>query len=440
LRCIEQLTNTPCVDAIILGEGEAAMLDLTAALSSPSGNLEAVRGIAIRRNGVPFITAPRAPLIDLDSLPEPGRYIDGAVSVDPRKQLEFIVTSRGCPASCRFCSSPGFWGGKIRFRSPTSMVNEIRYLRDSFGLIYFSIRDDTFTADRGRVIEFCRQLIAERIFILWNCQSRVNAVDAELLGWMKRAGCECIQLGIESGSQKVLDLLGKRITPAQIRMAAKAIRLAGINLSIYLITGVKGETDQDILESSRLVSELSPSGGHVSPLVYYPGTAMFEDAVTAGAVAEDLFESSRDPACLVCRERSAKRNTSRLMAALEKAAGHSGFSSRDFSQQKKLLGYCHTTNLLSGESYLQQGASELAEREFLEIVSREPDNPWGWLSLGEMQGEAGELERAIESFQKLAMLVPSHAPAFKALGELYTLVGDKSAARENFEKEKLLTG
>jgi tetratricopeptide (TPR) repeat protein len=318
------------------------------------------------------------------------------------------------------------------------MVEEIRFLRDRFGLIYFSIRDDTFTADRRRVIDFCRKLLSERIFILWNCQSRVNAVDAELLGWMKRAGCECVQLGIESGSRKVLDILGKRITPEQVRAAAQAVREVGINLSIYLIAGVKGETESDVQETCSLVSALRPSGGHVSPLVYYPGTALFEDAVKAGDVPSDLFEKSREPACQVCRDRSVSRNTERLMAVLEKGARKSGFTARDFRQQKELLGYCHATNLLAGESFLETGSDEAAEREYREIVDREPDNPWGWLALGEMYGEAGDLDSAIRAFETLAGLVPQHVPAFNALGELYDMSGDRKKAKANLDRAQLL--
>jgi radical SAM superfamily enzyme YgiQ (UPF0313 family) len=86
------------------------------------------------------------------------------------------------------------------------------------------------------VIEFCRLLIEEQLCIVWNCQSRVSALDEELLIWMKRAGCECVQLGIESGSEAMLAYLGKKITLPQIEAAAAMIKTAGINLSIYLIS------------------------------------------------------------------------------------------------------------------------------------------------------------------------------------------------------------
>ena len=97
---------------------------------------------------------------------------------------------------------PGSGERPSAFAHHSSIVEEIRYIRDRYGLIYFSIRDDTFTSDRSRVLEFCRLLLREKLYILWNCQSRVNAVDEEMLCWMKRAGCECVQYGVESGSSK----------------------------------------------------------------------------------------------------------------------------------------------------------------------------------------------------------------------------------------------
>lgn len=437
-RWHELLSSFPFVDGIVIGEGEATILELAAASDAYPAGLASVPGLAMLRSGIPFLTPRREPMKDLDALPLPGRFMDDAIGVDPRRQLEFIITSRGCPARCRFCSSPGFWGQRIRFRSPDAMIEEIRYLRDHFGLIYFSIRDDTFTADRRRVIDFCRKLLAERIFILWNCQSRVNAVDAEILAWMKRAGCECIQLGIESGSPKILEILGKRITPEQVLAAGAAVRGVGLNLSVYLITGVPGESEGDIRETCRLVSGLRPSGGHVSPLVYYPGTALFEDAASSGKVRSDLFEASREPACQVCPERTVSRNSTRLMAALEKGADLSGYTAADFARQKELLGYCHVTSLLAGESLLEKGEVEAAEREYREIADREPDNPWGWLALGEMYGDLGELDSAIHSFEQLSALVPHHLPAYKALGELYGMTGDRKRAKANRDRARLL--
>jgi radical SAM superfamily enzyme YgiQ (UPF0313 family) len=429
-RWREILAASPDVDAVALGEGEQTMLDLAAVLAGKVGSIAGISGLAVRgEDGNAVFGGSRAPLANLDEIPFPGAYLNNSIGVDPRQQLEFIITSRGCPSACRFCSSPLFWGRRLRFRSPGSMVDEIRFLRDRFGLIYFSIRDDTFTADRNRVIAFCQLLIEQRIFILWNCQSRVNTLDGEMLGWMKRAGCECLQLGIESGSLRVLQGLGKNISPAESVAAAGLVRGVGIRLSIYLISGTIPETDEDTKATCRLIASMRPSDGQVSPLVYYPGTALFDEAVKKRVVAPDLFELDSSPSFPVRGDQSVAKATNKMMKSLESAAESSQFTDADYKRQKKVLGFCHATNLMAGEYYTVCGNESRAEKEYREIVKAEPDNPWGWLALGEFYGDIGRLDSAIEAFQKLSELVPNHEPAYRALGELFRLIGDKERSR-----------
>ena len=282
-RYREILATYPAVDAVVLGEGEETLRELAETLTrdrqavSPAS--EALPSAAVPASS---LTPPRTPVTVLDALPPAYAGFEGGINIDLRHQLEFLITSRGCPASCSFCSSPRFWGKSLRFRSPRNMVDEIRTIRDRYGLIYFSIRDDTFTADRTRVIEFCRLLLEERLFILWNCQSRVSAVDEEMLLWMRRAGCDCIQYGVESGSPALLKTLGKRTTPEQAVQAAELTRRVGIRLSIYLITGMPGETEQELRETLSHLEAVKADDGQVSPLAYYPGTRLFEEAVTSG--------------------------------------------------------------------------------------------------------------------------------------------------------------
>ena len=428
-RWQQLLGMTPEIDAIAIGEGEATMLELASTLERGGSDLTSIAGLAARSGGMSSQPVMRLPLMDLDGIPFAGMYVDDAIGVDPRSQLEFLISSRGCPAACRFCSSPGFWGRSLRFRSPSSLVDEIGYLRDRFGLIYFSIRDDTFTADRHRVIDFCDRLLEKRIFILWTCQSRVNAVDSEMLRMMKKAGCECLQLGVESGSIRVLKGLGKAITPRQVKNAAEAVHEAGISLSIYLIAGSPDENDADVQDSLDLIAAISPEDGQVSPLVYYPGTELFDSAVRTGAVPSDLFESDDSILLPVRRDRFVARATRRLMAALQKS-GEGSCVNREagIASLKERLGYCHATNLLAGEVYAGQGSLSRAEREYREITEREPDNPWGWLALGELLGESGRLDEAIKAFLRLSTLVPAHLPAYVALGELSSLQGNHRAA------------
>lgn len=403
------LTNNPSVDIVIMGEGEQTLLELVKQLDNGSG-WHHVNGIAFRLNGNITVTEPRNPLPDLDRLPQPARYLDRSIGLDLQLQPEFIVTARGCPSACRFCSSPAFWGRKVRFRSPGEIVNEILYIRQNFGLIYFSIRDDTFTADRKRAIEFCTQLINNNADILWNCQSRVNAIDEELLIMMKRAGCECIQLGVESGSPRILELLGKSIRPEQIERACKLIRDIGINLSIYLISDIPGETPDDIQQTVELIRHIHPDDGYVSPLAYYPGTRLHSDAVAVGISSRSIFTATDKNALYASSHRGS--SSKKLLSEL---SGNRQNDPMRFEQQKARLGFCYTTNIIAGEWYRQRRRYKTAEKEFREITEQHPQNPWGWFLLGELYAETGKLGKARDCFRTVLQTVPRHAPSLSAL-------------------------
>ena len=434
-RFNELLAQNKIVDAVVVGEGEETFCELARCLvTSENCDLRSVKGIAFRSGKDIVVTPPRPPLDDLDALPLAAACFGDALGVDAHRQMEFIITSRGCPASCSFCSSPRFWGKGLRFRSPRSIVDEIRYIRDHYGLIYFSIRDDTFTADRERVREFCRLLLQEKIYILWNCQSRVNAVDENVLSWMKRAGCECIQFGVESGSPRVLTTLGKGVTPEQVKWAAQAVRRAGILLSVYLITGVPGESVQDLKQTLRLLDAINAHDGQVSPLAYYPGTRLFEEGVRSGTVARDVFESDRREALYARTDPLVARSTEELLARLASVGRRSTFSEADFLAQKKSLGYCHATNVMAGEMYEVKGKWRKAEAEYREITVKEPENPWGWLMLGELFAKEGNFSLARDAFDALAHCVPAHAPAYSSLGELSRLAGNQRLARKLYRK------
>lgn len=397
------------VDCVVLGEGEQTLLELVKNIQMHT-DWRTVPGIAHAHAGSIVVTAPRSPIKDLDQLPVAVSFLEHSIGVDTQLQSEFIITTRGCPSACSFCSSPKFWERKVRFRSPENIVREIEYIRSRFGLIYFSIRDDTFTVDRNRTIEFCRLMIERRMYVLWNCQSRVTTLDAELLGWMKRAGCECIQLGVESGSQRILNKLGKSITPAQVESAATMIKAVGINLSIYLITDVPGETEQDVLQTIDLVRRIRPDDGYVSPLAYFPGTGLFESAVNDGAIERDLFEKTSSSAVYTHNKKSG--NSDRILKCIGESRNE---ESNRFQEQKQLLGYCYATNILAGEFYRNNAEYASAEREFSEIVDREPENPWGWYLLGELYAEVGRLKKASECYREVCKIVPEHVPSQQAL-------------------------
>ena len=427
----ELLGGHPELDAVVLGEGEATLVELLEKRRD-GGDLAEVTGIAYRDGGRVLKSAPRQPIAELDLLPVPGARLGESVGVDYRRQLEFVITSRGCPASCLFCSSPLFWGRGVRFRSPRSVVEELCLLKERFGLIYFSFRDDTFTADRNRVLEICRLMEEKGLHVLWNCQSRVTAVDEEMLIAMKRAGCECIQFGVESGSLGMLKALGKRIVPEDVERAAAAVRRVGINLSVYLITGIAGEGEADLQQTVRLIGRIRPQDGQVSPLVYYPGTRLFATAVKSGAVPGDLFEQRRGEGFLVREDPFVERSRLTLLKALEKGADKGRFSRADFDAQRALLGYSFVTEMLCAERLEEQGDWEGALALYRAMVRLQPENPWGWLLSGAFMARLDRMPAARAAYLEAVKLVPAHLPALLALGEIALETGDAQGARRHF--------
>jgi radical SAM superfamily enzyme YgiQ (UPF0313 family) len=407
------LQQHPEVDLIATGEAEETLLELIKALQNHHP-VHTIPGLVVRKNGTPHRTQPRLPISELDSLPFPYRWLDEALHTDQTLQAEFISSSRGCPAACSFCASPAFWGRRVRARSATSVADEICFIRDHFGLIYLSLRDDTFTADRRRTVALCQELIERRINVFWNCQSRVEAVDHETLNWMRRAGCECVQLGVESGSPDILRRLGKQTTPEKIVQAAGLIRQAGMQLSIYLITGIPEETEIDKQQTINLIKRVRPDDLQVAPLAYYPGTALFESALKKGQVLPDLFETSRNQALLA--QCDGQKQVDRLLARTSRY--RQNCSIEQLLAVQKNQGYSAVSAMQTGDSYVAAGDLHRAENQYRVMTSNEPDHPWGWYLLGELNEHNGRTKEAANCYQSVLKLIPRHRPSTEALKRL----------------------
>jgi radical SAM superfamily enzyme YgiQ (UPF0313 family) len=207
----------------------------------------------------------KACIEDIDSLPYPARdnYIN---AVDGG----FMITGRGCPYSCIFCASRKIWGGSVRLRSVGSVIDEAKSIRSDF----ISFSDETFSLVRSRTIEICRGLA--RIGKQWKCDTRADRIDRELAMLMKRSGCVRIKIGVESGSQRILDSIGKNLTKDRIRKSVDAIKKAKIPLTVYLMIGLPGETEDDIEETISFAKELDADWYSLSIATPYPGTKLHE--------------------------------------------------------------------------------------------------------------------------------------------------------------------
>ncbi|MCI0656515.1 MAG: radical SAM protein [Acidobacteria bacterium] len=418
------------VDAVAIGEGEETMRDLARALDA-GGDLRQIPGLAFREGGRIVRTPPRPALSDLDRLPHPAAHYE-SFGVDRFAQFEFLITSRGCPARCTFCSTPEFWGTRLRYRSVDHVLDELRFLQARFGHVTVSFRDDTFTVDKKRTIELCRRILASGLHLLWDCQSRVNAIDEERLLWMRRAGCQHIQFGVESGSRSILDKLNKGIQLEQVDQACALARKVGMDLSLYLITGVQGETEEDTQATLRLIRRVRPHDGIVSPLVVYPGTALYEKAKQLKGVDDSVWERSRMEGLLVRDDPESILAYHRVDSLLKEVAASSTYTLEERREHKRVVGASVAPSLSCGETLEGLGDRSGAEAEYLEILETRPGSLWGHLRLGNLAEMAGKPDEAADHYRKAVAAVPRYHLAHSLLGSALRRMNKRPEALKEF--------
>jgi radical SAM superfamily enzyme YgiQ (UPF0313 family) len=272
------------LDGIVLGEGEATIAELVEQLEQKrSRNLDemlaGIPGLAIRRNGSPVKTASRPFIRNLDVLPIPARYFT----------YDHLSLSRGCPGNCTFCGSPRFWERRVRFHSARYFVDEMELLYRK-GVRFFYVSDDTFTMKKSLVLAVCREILARELDISWYAISRVDCVDEDILYWMRKAGCIQISFGVESGSEKIRNLLNKNITEEQIVRAFDLTQSFGILARAYFIYACPGETEATIEEHIRLIERIKPLSAIFYIMHLFPGTAMFEEWKTLHRVDDAIWK------------------------------------------------------------------------------------------------------------------------------------------------------
>ena len=267
----------PEVDFVLTGEADRSVVALAQALAG-HGPLDAVPGLL-----ADGIRGPDArPVEELDALPLPAR------DLLPQRRYRSIhgeadgittlLTSRGCPWDCSFCFHA--FGRKVRRRSPGSVVRELEAvaatgLRDAF---FF---DDTFTIDRSWMLELCGLLRRAKLPLVFDVRTRVDTVDAALLGELKTAGCARISLGLEAASDATLSALGKGTTVEQARAAVAAAKAVGLTVYADFMLGAPGEGRRDVLDTIDLALELDPDYAQFSATTAYPGTALYASMLAA---------------------------------------------------------------------------------------------------------------------------------------------------------------
>ena len=267
------------IDFVMLGEGEESFVKLIEHIAAPTATpLNTIPGIAYRKGTQPVKTDPGPCIPDLDQLPQPAQYFT----------FQHVALSRGCPGNCAFCGSPDFWQRRVRFHSPNYFVEQLSLLH-ARGVNFFFVSDDMFTLKKKLVLEVCRLIIDRGLDITWAAISHVKYVDAEMLRWMRRAGCVQISYGIESGSEKIRRRLNKSIREADIERAFDLTLQHGIMARAYIIYGSPGETWETIQASIDLLHAIKPLSAIFYILDLFPGTSLYRDYLAAHDATDDMW-------------------------------------------------------------------------------------------------------------------------------------------------------
>lgn len=253
------LKNSKCTDFILAGEPEETAVELANALERAE-KTEKIRGLAYLKNGLVKTTTRRALIRDLDSLPFPAREcLQNKAYTSPyskRGVQTVIISSRGCPHDCAFCTKKIHYGNSYRCRSAKNTVDEIEEARQKYGISDFSFQDDNFTQKRKRVVEICKEIRERGLDIAWQCTSRADCVDLDMLKNMGKAGCYLLKYGIESGNEKVLQKMRKNITLAQAEKAVKQTKKAGMLAGGTFIIGSPWDSPKAMTDTILFASRL----------------------------------------------------------------------------------------------------------------------------------------------------------------------------------------
>lgn len=289
------LASEKAVDFVVVGEGEETILEVCNTLASSTGSrgLSDIKGVIFRDNGEIIDNGKREFVEDLDNLPIPDRGLlrtpryswymspPGIIRGQFLEGITTIYTSRGCPYNCIFCCSHETAGRKLRQRSVENVLEEIRYLWKDYRIKGLYFNDDTFGLDKDWTDEFCAALRQEKYKLVWGCQTRAHLVDKKFLAALKSAGCVQVDIGCESGSNKVLRNLQKGITVEQILNAFQCAKEVGIDTYATFILGSPGETLGDVKKTEK-VAKMINSRVNFLLMVPYPGSKMFEMAKENG--------------------------------------------------------------------------------------------------------------------------------------------------------------
>lgn len=248
-------------DAVVLGEGEEAVVEIARQIESKSNIPEIVKKPYIKdMNTIPF---PARDMIDFKLY---GYQLNGGKAAT-------VITSRGCPYSCAFCSKD-VWQRSLRFHDVDYIIEEIKQIISNYGFKYFLFLDDSLTFNKKRLLDLMEKI--KPLNIKWRCYARTKSTTKDMLSAMKEAGCIEIGVGVESGSQKILDNINKQSKVEDNTRFVKECKEAGIMCNVFIMIGLPGETKETVMETKRWMEETRPNKFGFNIFMPYVGTPIYE--------------------------------------------------------------------------------------------------------------------------------------------------------------------
>jgi radical SAM superfamily enzyme YgiQ (UPF0313 family) len=269
-------------DAVIRGEPEITARELAEELEKNPPRLEKVNGLSYKVDKKIYHNASRQFIKNLDELPFPARHmIDNKKYLFPFSEEPWTLLSanRGCPYNCIFCTAHLYCGKHQRFRSPQNIADEIEEIVTKFRIKKIGMWGEIFTLNKNMVEKVCNEIKRRNLDIDWYITSRVDSLDRDRIKNLMSAGCRALTLGVESGSQKILNNIKKGITVQQILRAIRLSRKYGLETQAHLIFGLPGETNETIKETIKFINKVNPDYANFYCAIPFPGTEFWDYAI-----------------------------------------------------------------------------------------------------------------------------------------------------------------
>lgn len=265
------------LDFGILGEAENTLKEILE--EKPKAE---ILGLYYKENDEVKFTGNRPFIEDLDSLPFPARHlVDNNIyrRPDNNKVQATIKVSRGCPFHCFFCLATPVSGAKVRRRSPENIVAEIKECVEKYNIKNFLFWSDIFNIDKDWTMKLCQAIIDSGLKITWSANTRADTADLEMAEMMYKSGCRLVSIGVESGSQYMLEKMGKKITLNDVRRTVKVFKKAKIRIYNYFVIGLPWETEETVEETIKFAIELNSDFISFYTATPLPGSRFYDYAL-----------------------------------------------------------------------------------------------------------------------------------------------------------------